>query len=245
MAPLANLWLAPVAPLLLLQGRRVRRAMPPLPEAAGPREDCVPGGAPRVDVLFLGESTIVGVGVTRMHDSLPAVTARELATRIGREVAWKAVGASGVTAASACALLEGARSPRRFSLAVVALGVSDTISLTPPAVFHAQMRRLLQLLGTLAGPVLLSGVPRVDGFRARLPQPLRLALGRRCRSLDGVLTRLSLERRGVLHWPVFLPPGANDTPQAFAEDGFHPGRAGYRLWSRHLALGAQTLLEAG
>lgn len=243
-----NLWLAPLAPLLYLQGRRVRADMPALPLAAGPKEGVVSGPEPALRLLFLGESTIVGVGVSRMQDSLPATTARELAARMQRETFWQALGQSGGTASdlqqmTASLRLESGSAP--FTCVIIALGVSDCIGFTTPGDFLQDMNTLIvglrQRLGPL--PVLLSGVPRIDGFRKRLPQPLRLTLGLRCRSLDRMLTRVSQENGQTLHWPVFLPPGAVDAPQAFAEDGFHPGKAGYRLWARHLALGVQTLLE--
>lgn len=248
MNALGNLWLAPLAPLLYLQGRMVRASMPALPEASGPRVGLVSGSRPALRLLFLGESTIVGVGVVRMQDALPAGTARELAARTSRETHWQALGISGGVVADMQPLTtsltqDSSRTP--FTCAVIALGVSDCISFTTPRDFLRSMNHLLagvrQRLGPL--PVLLSGVPRIDGFRTPLPQPLRLALALRCRSLERMLTRVSQENDQVLHWPVFLPPGTSNAPQAFAQDGFHPGKAGYRLWSRHLALGVQTLLE--
>ncbi|KAB0649370.1 SGNH/GDSL hydrolase family protein, partial [Burkholderia diffusa] len=57
--PLAT---AALGPLLLMQGRRVRRVTPRLAEAAGPR-DGTAGDGPPLRVLVLGDSAAAGVGV--------------------------------------------------------------------------------------------------------------------------------------------------------------------------------------
>lgn len=249
MPPLDNLWYAPLAPLLRAQGRKVRKAMPSLAPAQGPTEGIHQGLPPRMQVVFLGESTVAGVGVARMEDSLPALTARELAARTGREVEWHAFGRSGATVEDCDALLAPVEARRKdldhADLAVIAMGVSDTIAFTTAHAFFSKIDCLTMRLRLLLWPlpILLAGVPRMDRFQQRLPRPLRGALSRRCRSLDRALTRVAEEGYQTLHWPVFHPPGVNDTPNAFAADGFHPGSEGYKLWARHLALGAVSLLE--
>lgn len=249
MPPFANFWLAPLAPVLRLQGKRLRQAMPTLPIPAGPDKGRCEGNTPGLQVVFIGESTIAGVGVQHTSEALPALMAEELATRTGQAVAWHVFGKSGATVADndeQLARIEEQRSELDHAdLAVIAMGVSDTIAFTTPRRFFARMDCLIMRLRLLLWPlpVLLAGVPRLDRFPASLPQPLRLALRRRCRSLDKALTRISEEGFQTLHWPVFQPPGASHAAQAFAPDSFHPGPVGYQLWARHLALGAVTLLE--
>ncbi len=55
---------AALAPLLLWQGRHVRRVTPRLPEAAGPRAGTT-GHGPPLRLLVLGDSAAAGVGVAR------------------------------------------------------------------------------------------------------------------------------------------------------------------------------------
>src|ERR1039458_811528 len=52
------------APVIVVQGRQVRRATPVLPEAAGPREGTEGAGehGAELALLVLGESTAAGVG---------------------------------------------------------------------------------------------------------------------------------------------------------------------------------------
>ncbi|HLM69468.1 MAG TPA: hypothetical protein VK358_18145, partial [Longimicrobium sp.] len=53
----STLGTALLAPVLVLQGKRVRRTTPRLPEAAGPRTGAVAGRGAPVRLLVLGEST--------------------------------------------------------------------------------------------------------------------------------------------------------------------------------------------
>lgn len=258
MPPFANLWLAPMAPVLRRQGGQVRGGMPSLPEARGPRHGSIAGAQPPLQLLFLGESTMAGVGVERMEDSLPALLAREVAAHTQQAVCWRVFARSGLTVAESDELLEQLQTQheklQHVDAAVIAMGVSDTISFTTPRRFASGMHELVERLHQIQEtpgtpevprpfPVLLAGVPRLDRFQRPLPFPLSTALGRRCRSLDQALTQVAAHKPLVLHWPVFQPPGSQDTPEAFASDGFHPGPKGYRFWARHLALGVATLLE--
>jgi hypothetical protein len=53
---------ATLGPLLLLQGRHVRRVTPRLAEAVGPR-DGTAGNGPPLRLLIVGDSAAAGVGV--------------------------------------------------------------------------------------------------------------------------------------------------------------------------------------
>ncbi len=244
----ANLWLAPLAPLLRRQGRAVREALPRLPEAPGPREGFCPGAGPRLQMLVLGESTVAGVGVRHMAESLPARLGEAVARRLDCGVEWHAFGRTGHTVAENDALLQlvedRSQELEDADLAVICLGVSDTIALTSPRRFFEKIDclsiRLRLLLWPL--PVLLAGVPQLDRFPARLPHPLRGVLGLRSQSLDQALAKCARTQYQVFHHPGQLPPTVGDQPGVFAADGFHPGPEGCRLWAEHLAVGVETML---
>ena len=85
--------LALAAPLLLVQGKYVRRVTPKLPEAAGAREGerrlrDAGGGPASLRVLITGDSSAAGVGTQHQDEALPgqladALAARSVATRLG------------------------------------------------------------------------------------------------------------------------------------------------------------------
>ena len=249
MQPLANWWLAPIAPLLRHQGRVVRRRMPEIPEARGPGEGRFPGDEPGLRIVAVGESTIAGVGVERMEQSLTAHLAKELAARTGRAAHWHAFGASGATVEDNDAQLARIEAQRatleRADLALVVMGVSDTLALTGPRRFFAKMDCLILRLRLLLWPlpVLVTGVPRLDRFAAPLPPPLSTVLGRRSKSLDKALLKVASEGYRITYMPSRVPDTAANIPRAYAADGFHPGAEGYRLWAAYLAPAAMAMLD--
>lgn len=238
---------AAAAPVLLPQGRRTRRRIPRLPEAAGPRSGRAvpeaPGGASAPDaaplsLLVVGESTAVGVGAATQEDALAGHLARALARGSGRDVTWTALGRSGATARAVLRdLLPDVDGTH--DAAVVVLGVNDTLSLTSPQAWRTVVGQVIDALEphlTTDGRVVLAGLPAVGRFAA-LPQPMRAILGRHAAALDDALADLARERvPRSLH--VRTPILGSGPMQAV--DRFHPSALGYELWGGHLA---RELLE--
>ena len=58
-----------LGPLLLVQGRRARRTALRMPEAAGQRQGWIPhrGSDNTLNLLFVGDSTMAGVGVAHQE----------------------------------------------------------------------------------------------------------------------------------------------------------------------------------
>ena len=222
---------AVLAPLLAGQGAQVRRRTPVLPEPPGPR-DGVTGTGPLLALLVVGESTAAGVGARGQHEGLAARLADELGRRAHRTVAWRAVARSGVSAREAHRELVPTARSRSADVTIVVLGVNDTLRLRAPARWRADVAAIVTDLERAAAPgatTLLAGVPDLAGFPA-LPAPLRTVLGAHARTLDRELGHLARGQRTVHHVP--LPRFG---PEVFAQDGFHPGAAGYRTWATQLA----------
>ena len=116
------------APVLVHQGRRVRRDTPVLPEADGPRRG-VEGHREQLALLVLGESTTAGVGVVTQADGLARALAVELAARLARGVAWQVVAGTGTTARSALGRLVPRLGTDRYDMILVALGMNDVLRL--------------------------------------------------------------------------------------------------------------------
>ncbi|MCO1655028.1 SGNH/GDSL hydrolase family protein [Pseudonocardia sp. S2-4] len=217
--------------MLLGQGVRVRRRIPVLPEAAGPRAGSVGAGGPLAPAV-LGESTAAGVGVERIEDGLATRLAHELADRGGRRVGWRVSARTGATAREARSELLAAAAAEPSDVAVVVLGVNDTLRLTGRAGWRRDVAAMVAALRAVQPPdgrVVLAGVPDLGAFPA-LPRPLRTVLGRHSRALDRELRALA-RAPGVLHAPVPTLTGAD----ALATDGFHPGATSYRDWAAALA----------
>jgi lysophospholipase L1-like esterase len=231
-------------PAILVQGRFVRRRVPLLPEAAGPREGIVPGSEPPIHLLVVGESTAAGVGADDHEEALGGQLARALAAETGRQVGWRVLGKSGATAGSTLRLLLDASSELEADVAVVALGVNDSLRFHGHGRWTRGLAALVNVVRERCGPipVVLAAVPPMGSFPA-LPQPLRGVLGLRAAMLDGAASRLAASTEGVVHVPMPLDPAAS-VGQFFCRDGFHPSPHGYAVWGRALAAAAAPLLRS-
>jgi lysophospholipase L1-like esterase len=221
-----------LAPILLPQGRALKRRIPLLPEAGGPRAGGVGGGGDRRrSLLIFGESTAAGVGVATNDEGIAGALARRLAAR-GGSVDWSVTARTGYTVAAARAkLLKHVAG--EFDLIVVLFGVNDALGLTRRASWSRDIRFIIERLrGHLGedGRIIVAGVPQLSQFQA-LPQPMRRVIGRHARSLDNSVRDLSAREPSVVHVPTPMPVSAD----ALAPDGFHPSAAGYEQWAEHLA----------
>ncbi len=222
-----------LAPVLIRQGRRVRRETPLLPEATGDRSglEVAAGGEAPLRLLVVGESSAAGVGVARQRDGLAGQLAAELAQRRARGVAWQVRARTGATASAAARELIPATGGSH-DLVVVVLGVNDALRLCSRRHWRERITRVVDALQSQLAPggqVLLAGVPDLGAFPA-LPHPLRAVLGWHAHALDLELGRLAVRRPGVQH--TAAPPLSRTL---FADDGFHPNADAYTRWAQHIA----------
>jgi len=219
-----------LAPLLIAQGRRLRRNIPQLPEPDGVRNG-VCGMGPRLDLLVLGDSAAAGVGARSQALGLLGQTVAGLMTQF--EVHFTLVARTGATAG---ATLEHLRAkPLGPAHAVlVSLGVNDATQARSTSAWLSTMLKLDALLLAQSGSslVIYSGFPPVAKFPA-LPQPLRMSVGLHARKLDRVLEDFCnrAPHRGYLSFIEF----GEFKPELTASDGFHPGEGAYAVWGAKAA----------
>lgn len=233
-----------LAPLLIWQGRQVRREAPRLPEAGGPRLclaglDRYPSAMPRLRVLIVGDSSAAGVGAATQDEALAGQLGQALARRLGAPVAWQLVARSGWTTADTLAGLREQASQGRLAPAdvmVTALGVNDAIAQTSPRRWRAQFDELQACARELAGVhhVVATAVPPMHHLPL-LPQPLRWVLGRTARALDQSLAQWAAADGSRTHFELPARSGRDDMAGLVASDGFHPSPLMYRRWGEALA----------
>ena len=220
-----------LAPVLALQGRRLRRTAPQLPEPPGARSG-TRGVGPPLRLLLVGDSATAGVGAASQDEALSGRLVDELAPWF--RVSWMLIARSGATTAGTARHL--ARRPAEecgaFDVVVLSLGGNDVMRRRP-------LRRWLEDVGEVATllrvrfsvrHILLSGLPPMHVFTA-LPQPLRWYLGATARKFDRVLAGWATTQPDCEHVPLELPDGAG----LLATDGLHPGPPAYHQWSVELA----------
>lgn len=227
----------PLAPLLIWQGRRVRRDTPKLPEAEGAREGTTGEGRPGrpLRLLIVGDSSAAGVGAPTQDDALAGQLSRRLDAALTRPMHWKLFARSGTTTADMLALID-AEPAKPFDIAVVALGVNDVTALRSASRWLADVQRVNERLleRHRLRRVLWSGLPPMHRFPA-LPQPLRGVIGLHARGLDGALARWCAARPDGLRPRItHVPMPVMADPSLVASDGFHPGPGAYAVWAEAL-----------
>ncbi len=212
-----------LGPLLLVQGWRVRRVTPVLPEPAGPREGVAGEGAP-LRLLVVGDSAGAGVGAALQDEALAGRIVARLRDRF--RVEWRVVARTGATTASTIRHLERI-APFATDAVVTSLGVNDVTGEVGVERFLRRQGKLHALLRERFGArlILASGLPPMHHFPA-LPQPLRWYLGARARELDRALAGSLAGGHGAEHLPF---EGEVDAAR-MAADGFHPGPPIYDAW---------------
>lgn len=218
-----------LGPLLLAQGKRVRREVPTLPEPPGARQG-IHGHGPNLRLLVVGDSAAAGVGADTQDRALAGQLAISLAPTF--RLHWTLLAFTGATTADLLRRL--AREPAtRFDVVVTSLGVNDVTARLSLDSWRRQQLALVDLLRERcgAGHIVLSALPPMHRFPA-LPQPLRWYVGARARDFNRVLAGLARERPGCDY--LELDHGTMDV-SAMADDGFHPGPPLYALWAREAA----------
>jgi lysophospholipase L1-like esterase len=234
-----------LSPLLLWQGRQVRREAPRLPEPTGPRlglagMDRHNGAMPRLRVLIVGDSSGAGVGAATQDEALAGRLSLALTRRLKAPVAWQLVARTGWTTPDAIAALRELSAQGQLPPAdvmVTALGVNDAVRQTSARRWTAQLDALEACARELAGvhQVVATAVPPMHLFPL-LPQPLRWVLGGSARALDAALVQWTAESGQRAYFELPYDPERDDVRELMASDGFHPGPALYHRWGEALAL---------
>lgn len=210
---------------MIVQGLRVRRVTPRLPEPPGPRSGTSGTGMP-LRLLIAGDSAAAGVGAEHQAGALSGAVVDAL--QHDYRVSWALHARTGLRTAGVIALLETVEASD-FEVALLSVGVNDVTAFTSTGKWLGQQRRLVALLKSRFGVqhVLLTGLPPMHAFPA-LPEPLRGYLGARAQLLNEALAHFAAADASC---EIVLPTLPMD-PALMAADGFHPGPLAYREWGR-------------
>jgi lysophospholipase L1-like esterase len=173
-----------LGPLLLVQGRRVRRSVPVLPEPEGPRAGTV-GHGPALRLLVVGDSAAAGVGARTQDQALCGQLAAALAPMF--RLQWQLLAFTGATTADMLRRLRE-EPAAKVDVILTSLGVNDVTGRLSLNAWRQAQGALIDLLQERFAPrhILLSGLPPMHRFPA-LPQPLRWYIGSRARDFDRAL----------------------------------------------------------
>jgi len=218
-------------PFVVPQALYVRMIAPRFPPAAGPTFGSSGRGRP-LRLIGIGDSIIAGVGAGRLRDALIGQTARALAANLQARVRWSALGRNGANSRIVLQQLLPELPPDRADVFVVSVGVNDVTSLTRLADWKKNVDQLLRSLRAHSPHsfIAVAGLPPLHEFPL-LPEPLRVILGMRARTLDEMLRDVVVAADNS----IFIDLDFDASPEKFADDGYHPSVYGYREYGETMA----------
>ena len=171
-------------PIVAIQGIKVRKNTPRLPEASGERDGVIGSGKP-LSLLILGDSAAAGVGVETQQDALSGA----IITELGNEftLTWKLQAQTGNTTQQ---VIQAAKqiSDQQYDIVITSTGVNDVTKFTSARSWLKQQKQLFADIQNRFKPklIIVSGVPPMQHFPA-LPYPLAWLFGKYAAQMNQVL----------------------------------------------------------
>ncbi len=215
-------------PILLFQGWKLRKNIIELPEAMGERHGAV-GDGHNIALIFLGDSSACGVGVSHLNEALSGKLLKILTPKYSCN--WKVCAKSGLMTSDLCNLILKDEK-RKFDIASVCIGMND---ITDGKSVEAWMRDLSNLHKIIidkyeVSQILFSGIPPVRKL-TQIPYPLLYILSLKAFIFGKALKEFCENSRECCFVDIDLPV----TTKTMAIDGFHPNEAFYQNWAERLS----------
>ena len=220
--------IAPIAPMLFVQGQITRWKVGLLPDAAGPREGRVGNGNDPAKLWVMGESTVAGLGARDHSRSLAGQFALHLSSYLERPVEWKVLGKNGVTARQTIDLLLPQMPDGQFDYILLGIGGNDVMRLSSPLKWRRDMLELLSLVRQRQAEavIFISNCPMI-GLSPVIPEPSKALLWHLSQMHDDHIREFTRDMERVVYYPQ--PAGVR--PEGFFADGIHPSEQGYADWA--------------
>lgn len=232
----------PVLPIMLWQGKRIRKEIPSLPEAQGATQGIIDRGAKTIKLLTLGESTIAGVGVSNHEEGITGQMAQALAKQTNATVHWQVIAKSGFTVKKVTQELVPLVPDIPQDIIVVGMGGNDTFTINSPAQWRKDFIALIKAIRTKqpSCPIVIANMPPIGEFPA-FTKLIQMTLGNLVKlhgtaieDFPHVFPNLYYNNSLIQlkDWADKLP--ANNTAKDFFSDGVHPSKLTYQLWGEDM-----------
>jgi lysophospholipase L1-like esterase len=225
--------IAPIAPMLFLQGQITRWKVGLLPDAAGTREGLAigtrtPSSASPVKLFVMGESTVAGLGARDHSHGLAGQFAKNLSSHVQRPVDWKVLGKNGVTARQTIDQLLPQMPDEHFDYVLLGIGGNDVMKLSSPIKWRRDMTELLRRLRERLpeAVIFISNCPMII-LSPVIPEPSKTLLWQLSQMHDENIREFTRDMGRVVYYPQ--PVGVR--LEGFFADGIHPSEQGYAEWS--------------
>ena len=232
----------PLLPILLIQAKRVKQAVPRLPEAHQNVRGSVGTGQRTIRLVTLGESTVAGVGVSDHTDGITGHIAQTISRLTGSKVTWEVIGKSGYTARKAAERLVTKLPDATVDSIVIGLGANDSFAFNSPTTWQRDIEQLITSIRCKYEdcPIVFANMPPVGQFPA-FPWIMRVILGS-LTTLYGLVLGQLVRKHAKLYYvdrPIKFKDwaeraGSEVSIDDLFSDGVHPSAQTYALWGEEV-----------
>lgn len=234
----------PLVPLMIYHGKRIRKSVPKLPEAKEPQGMAkVNDKKENLRVVFLGESTVAGVGAETHKEGVAGSLAHELSTSLSKNIEWEVFARSGYNAQKVIDRLLPKMKGSEADLILIGLGGNDAFEFNRPWRWQKSIAQLIQQLRIEypMAPIVFMNMPPIKEFPA-FTAPIKFVIGnlveihgqflqKEVKKHDNVF--YNAEVLNLKNWTPILPKGLSKID--FFSDGVHPSILTYQIWGREMA----------
>lgn len=229
-------------PILIYQGKSIRKKVPRLPEAKNPEGVTNSHFTDELYLVTLGESTIAGVGVDFHKNGFTGTLAQKLSSHLQKKVHWKVIAKSGYTAKKVTNRLvekiEG-----HPDIIVIGLGGNDAFTLNRVSKWASDIDILIRVLQSKFPNTILifTNMPPIKEFPA-FTNVVKWTIGRLVEFHGEALTQVVKKYNNVYYMDEVLQLAlwvdkldGKYKVDDFFSDGVHPSALTYQLWAGEVA----------
>lgn len=233
----------PLLPILFLQGKKIRKKIPRLPEARNPKGYIKTASEKTLKILAIGESTIAGIGVDFHENGFTGALAKEIAAKTNHSILWRVYAKSGYTAKMVRKKLLPKIEDSTADIIVIGLGGNDAFKLNSPDVWMYQINLLIKKLKRKfpKTPIYFTNMPPIKEFPA-FTSVIQFVIGNLVEILGERLYKKTKNKENVHYNKEIIKL---DTWQkrynlegdisGFFSDGVHPSKLTYQVWGKDMA----------
>ena len=233
----------PELPGLYLESRIIRKALPEMKNAPDLEGDIIIGGKEYLDILFIGESTISGVGVETNSEGFSGALSKILAEKLEKNVKWKVFAKSGFNVKKITAEIVPEIPNQNADFIFIGVGGNDAFELTHPENFKENVIELIKNLKQKfpETPLVFINFPAVEDFPALTPKLKKLMINW-VHNLQEQMIEVASEENLVYFDPEIITFSSwkdkldldLELEELFS-DGIHPSKISYQLWASIVA----------
>ncbi len=234
----------PLLPIMYLQGKKIKKNIPKLPEAEGTQGIFSINSNKTLRILTIGESTIAGVGVKNHKEGFTGALASELATKLNTNIDWKVYAKSGYNAKQVDEKIIKHITESNIDLIVIGIGGNDAFELNSPKKWNNDVRNLINNLRHKFKevPIVFVNMPPIKEFPA-FTSLMKFTIGNLVSLLGEELVKVVKDYKNVFYYSreissADLTKRLNLTVKSsdFFSDGVHPSKITYQVWAKDVSM---------